>query len=167
LATQRHSPQQTRISTHGKQAVFPGPLGHHLCMGSLPTPEEIAEAESVLLVRFPDDYRTFLLRENGRDWDTGADNVRLYSLSQLVRVFETSEEYQRQRHPGLLYIGDDGSSEGLAYDTRPSNPPLVLVNYASPGWSSGLYQAPNFGAFLDNFASRGWDFETPYSINRP
>jgi hypothetical protein len=50
----------------------------------------------------------------------------------------------------------------LAYDMRAADPPLVLVNYASEGWSEGFYQASSFTTFLEVVAERGWDFHTPF-----
>ena len=133
-------------------------------MGDLPTEDDIAAAEAVLSFRLPEDYRTFLQRENGREYWVGddIDYVQLYSLDQVLGSFAVAEEYQRRTHPGLVYIGGDGGSEGLAFDTRWPEPPLVLVNYASPGWSAGLYQAPNFTTFLEQVAKHGWGFETSY-----
>lgn len=113
--------------------------------------------------RLPQDYRAFLLREEGREyWARDGTFVQLYSLDQLLESFKVAVEYQRENHPGLVYIGGDGAAEGLAYDMRVPDPPLVLVNHASEGWSEGFYQAPNFTRFLDLVAERGWDFETPY-----
>ncbi|HWH99991.1 MAG TPA: hypothetical protein VNT27_06650 [Propionibacteriaceae bacterium] len=62
----------------------------------------------------------------------------------------------------LIYIGGDGAAEGLAYDMRAADPPLVLVNYASEGWSEGFYQASSFTTFLEVVAERGWDFHTRF-----
>jgi hypothetical protein len=62
----------------------------------------------------------------------------------------------------LLFIGDDGSGGGLGFDLRNDPPPVLLVDYSSSGWSDALFQATTFSAFLENFADRGWDFDTPY-----
>jgi hypothetical protein len=45
---------------------------------------------------------------------------------------------------------------------RAADPPLVLVNYASEGWSEGFYQASSFTTFLEVVAERGWDFHTRF-----
>jgi hypothetical protein len=133
-------------------------------MTELPTEDDVAAAETVLSFGLPDDYRVFLLRENGREYWAGDEiaYVQLYSLAQVLESFHVAETYQRRMHPGLVYIGGDGASEGLAFDARRPDPPLVLVNYVSAGWSEGFYQAPSFTAFLERVAEHGWTFDTPY-----
>jgi SMI1 / KNR4 family (SUKH-1) len=110
-------------------------------MASLPSPAEVDEFEQRIGIRLPGAYRRFLLAVDGVQWDTGTQSVRLYGLSAALGSFEVAQEYQRKSHPGLVYIGDDGGSEGLAYDTRLDPPPLLWVRYSSPGWTSGQYQA--------------------------
>lgn len=130
------------------------------------TDARIQEAEVTVGARFPSDYRQFLLEEDGREFWTadGAAFVQLYSLEEVLSLFEVIEspDGQRATHEGLVFIGGDGGGEGLAFDLRQPEPPLVLVNYASAGWHEGCFQASTFTAFLARVERDGWSFEDGY-----
>ena len=89
--------------------------------------------------------------------------VRLYDVDDLIeRHSWTSDECG---DVGLVFIGDDGGGEDLAYDFRQETPPLVLLNFVSPQREEGMLQAPDFATFLRDFPAAGWDFATRYRGN--
>ena len=121
---------------------------------------DIRTAEAALGVGLPPDYIQFLLANPGRDWMTDYAYVRLYDVDDLIQRHRCAgDEYG---DVGLVFIGDDGGGEGLAYDFRKETPPLVLLNFVTPQWEEGLFQAPDFATFVRNFPTAGWDFSTPY-----
>jgi hypothetical protein len=132
-------------------------------MSDQPTESFIVRLEQQVGTGLPDDYRQFLQTNEGRDvWHGDHAFARLYAVREVLEMLDATADEQRRTHPGLLYIGGDGAAEGLAFDLRAHLPPLVLVNYSSSGWSEGLFQAPDFTTFLDDFDRRGWDFESFY-----
>jgi hypothetical protein len=122
-------------------------------MGDPPTEDDIAAAEAALSFRLPDDYRAFLLRENGREYWAGNEiaYVQLYSLDQVLDSFAVGEEYQRRTHPGLVYIGSDGGSEGLAFDTRWPDPPPRTPTSKGAGYRVGGSLLPPAGCSVRSF----------------
>ncbi|WP_277213363.1 SMI1/KNR4 family protein [Isoptericola croceus] len=134
---------------------------------SLVSEARIDAAQQVLGFDLPQDYRDFLLTQNGREWWTDSGEfVQLYPLDILLELSETiaTDGGLRTTHPGLVVIGGDGSREVLAYDTRRARPPLVLVDLTSNGWHEALFQANSLTEFLRDVEIRGWDFQTAYEV---
>jgi cell wall assembly regulator SMI1 len=124
------------------------------------TDQQLQQAQQRLGVRFPPDYAAFLQAQDGMQQWFGQTYVELWTLATVVRVNEVAE--QRQSHPGLLYIGGDGSREGLALDLRKQPPPVLLVGYVSTGWAEALFQAADFSTFLAQVATGGFRWEEGY-----
>lgn len=119
------------------------------------TAEVILAAEGRLGVTFPEDYRRFLLSQDGLKGWFAEIYLELYPVQSVVDYTEAHDH--QDRFPGLVFIGGDGASEAVGYDFRKAEPPIVLVNLVSAGWHEALYQAPTFTAFMEQRA-RGEDF---------
>jgi cell wall assembly regulator SMI1 len=111
------------------------------------TESTIEAAENRLRQRFPDDYRTFLMSENGFEKWFGDVYLSLYTIEQLVELNGTHEHLAYQ--PELIHIGSDGGGEAIAFDFRQDPPTVILVNLVSTDWSEAIMQAESFTEFMD------------------
>jgi hypothetical protein len=110
------------------------------------TSNDITEAEERLGVRFPDDYRSFLLFRNGVKGWFGEVYVELNSVDDVVELTEVHDH--QLSLPGLVFIGGDGAREAVGYDFRKVPPPVVLIGLVSDGWQDASLQAPSFTEFM-------------------
>jgi len=118
----------------------------------------LARLEQQFGVRLPDDYRQLMLHTDGRYEVTSADSyLVLYPPGELAALDEAGEH--RQRFPGGLAIGGDGSRENLVYDFRRSPPVLVLLDITAASWDDAIFQAPSLTELLGRFPQTGWRFE--------
>ena len=143
---------------------WPRPRQDRLWSGDqLPATEtELAEAEQRLGVKFPADYRDYLLTHNGVKGWFGEVYLELYSVSDVIGSTEAHDHQARQ--PGLVLIGGDGAGEAVGYDFRKIPPPVVLVNLVSAGWEDASLQAPTFSEFMAQRSSgQEFSFASGYS----
>ncbi|SDP58104.1 SMI1 / KNR4 family (SUKH-1) [Streptomyces sp. cf386] len=112
--------------------------------------DQITQAERRFGVRFPEDYRRFLVTEGSmaRFVPPADDLLMINSVTELIEVNEAGDF--QERFPGSVVIGGDGSREMLTYDFRQEPPPLVLLDVSAPDWSSAIHQATSFSALLEH-----------------
>lgn len=119
-------------------------------MRSVSNPDAVAQlgsAEAELGVSFPADYREYITVSGRVDRDFGGSWLMLYGVDELValnRAYDRSDS-----HPGLVFLGSDGGSEGVGFDFRSEPPTVVLVNWVSAGWQDAIQQADTFTEFMD------------------
>lgn len=120
---------------------------------------QIAEVEQHFGVRFPDDYRHFLLTRGsmGEFIPPIGSYLQIEPIDTIIGLNEAGGI--QDRFEGAIVIGGDGSREMLTYDFRHDPPPLHLLDITAPDWSSGIYQARSLTEFLAQFPERGWLFE--------
>jgi hypothetical protein len=117
------------------------------------TEEQILAAEARLGVRFPDDYRAYMIREDGGAGWYGEIYLALHSIDEVVELNEIHDH--QDAIPGLVLIGGDGGGEVSVF--AKCQPPVVLVNLVSGGWHEASYQAASFTEFMEQRA-RGEEF---------
>ncbi len=120
------------------------------------TDEAIDEAERLLGVQFPGDYRAFVATENGVASWFGNVYLMLYpveSLPDLNQVHDHSSYL-----PGFAIIGSDGAAELFGFDFRVDPVPVVMVNNVSGGWEDAIRQAESFREFMEG-RRRGEPFD--------
>ena len=128
----------------------------HRSVAAPPAPStDVTEAERRLGVRFPDDYRSFLLSRNGVKGWFGEVYLELHPVCDVVEMTEVHGH--QLSHPGLVFIGGDGAGEAVGYDFRKVRPPVVLINLVSAGWHDASLQAPSFTEFMGQ-RGRGEEF---------
>jgi len=108
---------------------------------------EINAAEHALRVRFPDDYRAFLLATGGKSksdpWCGLFRLEELVSLNQALPVF--------QWFGGLIGVGNEGFLVyALDYRNDPLEPPLVSLGLSSSDWADVQVEANSFGEWLES-----------------
>ncbi|MGW7104164.1 SMI1/KNR4 family protein [Streptomyces sp. NPDC054838] len=121
--------------------------------------DQIAQAESRLGVRFPDDYRNFLATEGStsRFVLPADDFLMINAIAELVDVNEAGDI--QKRFPGGVVIGGDGGREMLTYDFRQEAPALVLLDNSAQDWSAAIHQATSLSALLEQFPEHGWKWD--------
>ena len=120
---------------------------------------QIAEVERHFGVRFPEDYRCFLLTRGtmGEVLPPANPYLAIYPVEGIVRMNVAG--LIQNRFPSAVAIGGDGSREMLTYDFRQGSPPLVLLDITAADWSATICQAPSLTALLEQLPQRGWLFE--------
>src|SRR5262249_30428167 len=118
----------------------------------------IAEVERHFGVRFPDDYRHFLLTRGAMAefLPPARPFVTIDPIETIISL--NAAGFIQERFPGAVVIGGDGSREMLIYDFRQDPPPLVLLDITAEDWSDAIDQAPTLTALLKQLAERGWLF---------
>ena len=121
--------------------------------------DQIAQAESRLGIRFPDDYRNFLATEGSmsRFVLPADDFLMINAIAELVDVNEAGDI--PKRFPGGVVIGGDGGREMLTYDFRQEPPALVLLDSSAQDWSAAIHQATSLSALLEQFPEHGWKWD--------
>jgi cell wall assembly regulator SMI1 len=119
---------------------------------------KITHVERHFGVRFPDDYRKFLLTHGGMDEfvQPARTYVVIHAIDELIPINEAG--LIQERFPRAVVIGGNGSREMLTYDFRDAEPSLVLLDITAEDWSAALYQAPSLTALLAQLPERGWLF---------
>jgi hypothetical protein len=119
---------------------------------------KITHVERHFGVRFPDDYRTFLLTRGAMDEFVPPANayVVIHAIGEVIPINEAG--LIQERFPRAVVIGGNGSREMLTYDFRGAVPSLVLLDISAEDWSAALYQAPSLPALLAQLPERGWLF---------
>jgi SMI1 / KNR4 family (SUKH-1) len=120
---------------------------------------QIAEVEHHFGVRLPDDYRHFVRTRGtmGEFLPPANSYVTIYPIEEIISVNESA--FIRERFPGAVVIGGDGSRERLTYDFRNPQPRLVLLDIAAEDWSEAIHQASTLTTLLAQLPVRGWLFE--------
>jgi hypothetical protein len=120
---------------------------------------QIAEVERHFGVRFPDDYRHFLLTRGTMGGFLPPANayVMIYPVEEITPVNEAG--FIQDRFPRAIVIGGDGSREMLTYDFRHDEPSLVLLDIAAENWSTAINQASSLTELLAQLPQRGWLFQ--------
>jgi hypothetical protein len=120
---------------------------------------QIVEVERHFGVRLPDDYRHFMRTRGtmGEFLPPANSYVTIYPIEEIISVNESG--FIRERFPGAMVIGGDGSREMLTYDFRNPQPRLVLLDITAESWSDAIHQASTLTALLAQLPERGWLFD--------
>jgi len=120
--------------------------------------DQIADVERRFGVRFPADYRGFLLTRGSMEGfiSPARTYLVLHAIDEIIPMNEAGDI--EARFPGGVVIGGNGAREMLTYDFRQAQPPLVLIDISAGSWSDALYQAPSLTALLAQLPGRGWSF---------
>jgi hypothetical protein len=79
--------------------------------------QAIAKVEKELNIKFPQDYRDFLLITNGYDGSLGQSYLQLIGLEEVVKY---TEMYCGEFFLWAIYLGSDGGNEMFVLDKRES-----------------------------------------------
>lgn len=83
---------------------------------NLPTELEVIEkVEKELNIKFPQDYKDFLLIANGYEGVLGQSYVQLIKVEEVVKY---TEMYGGEFFPWAIYLGADGGNEMFVLDKR-------------------------------------------------
>jgi hypothetical protein len=108
--------------------------------------EALCRVEQLLGVRFPDDYRAFIRASNGaRGWINGV-YLQFWRIEDIPMLMEAG--LIRERVPGLVPFGDDGSRENLVFDVSKNPPPVALADITCGSRDDVLVRAKSLLEFL-------------------
>lgn len=95
----------------------------------------------------PAGWRAYLTGESWlcSGWLESGTYLKLYRPSEGAYQLEA---WESETHPGIAWIGDDGSRERLAVDLRRADSPVFLVQITSPGWSDAIVQTDSVQEFV-------------------
>ncbi|MDF7773797.1 SMI1/KNR4 family protein [Sphingomonas sp. AOB5] len=110
------------------------------------TPAMIEAAETALEIRFPDDYRAFLLTQGtGEGW-VGEHYLHLWKVEDLALW---NREYGFPEYaPFLIGFGSDGAGESFAFDRRTTPMPVVMAPFIDLSEGNAIRVADNFQHLL-------------------
>lgn len=115
------------------------------------TNEQIASAEQVLGIRFPEDFREFVKERNGGEGLIGQTYVVLWHIQELG---QKNRAYDPDVWaPGLLLFGTDGGNEGFGFDTREEVLPIIQIPLVGMSWGEARPLGDTFHDFLRNVST--------------
>jgi hypothetical protein len=116
---------------------------------------DLVNAEAVLGVALPADYRWLLVSSDGLIEIFPNAYLDLWPLDRVVGVSVGDLYEMAERLPSHLLIGSDGGGELLALDMRSAPPSVVLVNANSGSLAEVAYQAPSVSELISGFHAGG------------
>ena len=111
-------------------------------LGPVPD-QEFTQVEGSLARKFPDMWRNYLQGQSrlSRGWLENGCYLTLLAPRKSLEMLEAWEP-AAESLPGLLILGDDGSREMLALDTRDPLAPVALIDITSASWADAIPQMP-------------------------
>jgi hypothetical protein len=110
------------------------------------SPQLLQEAAIVLAFTWPDDYRAFMVEQDGGEGFVGKSYLGLSTAGGLVVLNQDSGISKFA--PDLVAFGSDGAGECFAFDRRHSPAVIVMVPFV------GLDQPIAQGTFFVDFLER-------------
>src|SRR5205085_8698161 len=90
-------------------------LANNFDTASPATPLAIESAETLFNLKFPTDYREFLLFTNGLEGKTGDSYLVLWSVDELVKLNQAY--HVKEFVSNIIIIGSDGAEDAFAFET--------------------------------------------------
>lgn len=111
--------------------------------------EAIAEAEKNLNVKFPQEYKDFILKYNGGEGEIGEEGyLVVWSVDDIAQY---NEDYDVETYnPGLVYFGSDGGDMAFAFDKRTEDMPIVSIPFDAIELEDMESAGDTFFEFLQN-----------------
>jgi hypothetical protein len=109
--------------------------------------EALRAAERNIGKILPDDYKSFLLEQNGGDGFIGDHYLILWSAEELA-IFNKCYEVSKYA-PGLLMFGSTGGDDGFGFDTRASPYRVMQVPFIGMSIDEEFLVAGSFDELLD------------------
>jgi SMI1 / KNR4 family (SUKH-1) len=118
-----------------------------ICYGNLLSVEELVEFEEYISVRFPDDYRQFLLYCNEAEFMNEA-RLYLFHTDIIYESNSTSGRNLRQNMPGMIFFAGDGGDDVFYFDPENylgrGNWAIYSVELGCLNFNYSKYAAQNF-----------------------
>jgi hypothetical protein len=107
-------------------------------------PGEIADAEDVLQITLPNDYKDFLLYSNGFEGFINGFYLRLVPAG---FIYNSTMDYCSEFYPWAIYLGTNAGGEMVVLDTRGDSVQFGMLPYL--GSDEDLIPLGNhFGQFI-------------------
>jgi len=109
------------------------------------TEDDIDDAEEILKIKFPGDYREFLRISNGFE---GFINQFYLRLIPVGFIHDDSLDYCSERFAWALYLGTNGGGEMVVLDTRKQPFEFGLLPYLGED-DDIIYLGNSFTSFVE------------------
>lgn len=129
------------------------PLTDLLDLNAPATEDAIQQAEEELGIRFPSQFRDFLLESNGGEGSISASYLALWPVEAIAQL---NRDYQIDEYtPGLVAFASDDGGMAYAFDTRAANLPIVEIPFESIHIEEAKACGDTFVAFLRYLREEG------------
>ena len=110
-------------------------------------PLEINKTEDKLKIKFPEQYKKFLLSHNGAEGSIGENSyLVIWSIEDIISL---NEEYGVfEFTPEILYFGSDGGDMAYAFDRRNSAVKIVEIAFESISVNDAVTLSDDFDDFI-------------------
>ena len=107
----------------------------------------IKETEEKLKIKFPEQYRNFLMFHNGAEGSIGENSyLVIWSIENIISL---NEEYGVfEFTPEILYFGSDGGDMAYAFDRRNSAVKIVEIPFESISIDDAVELSDDFNDFV-------------------
>ena len=110
-------------------------------------PLEINKTQDKLKIKFPEQYKKFLLSHNGAEGSIGENSyLVIWSIEDIISL---NEEYGVfEFTPEILYFGSDGGDMAYAFDRRNSAVKIVEIPFESISVNDAVTLSDDFDDFI-------------------
>lgn len=112
--------------------------------------EVIATAEQKLQSRLPPGWLSYLQGDSWlhKGWLNSGDYIQLYDPAESLELLEEWGESTRL-HPGIYFLGGDGSRCIYCIDLREAEPAVQLTDITGGGWDDAELLLDNVEQFVE------------------
>lgn len=112
------------------------------------TQEQISQVEAYFRRQLPSEYVALLRVTNGGDLSYRDLWLIHFWPAQHIPSWSQAYGFTAETMPDAFPFADDGGSEALVFDMRPSHPageyPILAVNFITVGWAEALRISDSF-----------------------
>ena len=107
----------------------------------------INKTEEKLKIKFPEQYKNFLMSHNGTEGSIGENSyLVIWSIEDIISL---NEEYGVfEFTPEILYFGSDGGDMAYAFDRRNSAVKIVEIPFESISIDDAVELSDDFNDFI-------------------
>jgi hypothetical protein len=113
----------------------------------------IEKIEKKLKIKFPAQYKSFILLHNGAEGPIGKNSyLVIWSIDEIISL---NEEYGVFEYtPEILYFGSDGGEMAYAFDKRNSVLKIIEIPFESIKVADAVNLAESFDDFIEIIYNR-------------
>lgn len=113
----------------------------------------LKDSEAKLGIKFPDQYKEFMLESNGSEGNVGTSSYLV--IWPIEIIVQLNEEYAVNEFTlGLVYFGSDGGGMAYAFDNRVKETSIVEIPFESIDIEDAKICGNTFIEFLQNLYHR-------------
>ena len=115
--------------------------------------ESIGDLEERLEISLPADFKRFHNDYGGGEGSVGGSYLVVWPISDIE---ELNEVYEVEEYaPDILLFGSNGAGEGIGFDMRFDDYPVVVVPFIGMSLDAVVGVSANFDSFISKLANGG------------